>query len=145
VILDLCSRFAVGWAMNERITADLTLDALGMACAPAPAAGAAPSFRSRQSVRQRRLPSASWPSTGIVVQHEPPRAIVGTTPWPRVSSRRLKVELVHDATWAKRTAARTEAVRLLEVFYNGQRRHFGARLSQPAAFERRPRTGSGAT
>ena len=27
VILDLCSRFAVGWAMNERITDDLTLDA----------------------------------------------------------------------------------------------------------------------
>src|SRR5437762_5827374 len=31
VILDLCSRFAVGWAMNDRITDDLTLDALGMA------------------------------------------------------------------------------------------------------------------
>src|SRR5262245_36158480 len=30
VILDLCSRFAVGWAMSERITADLTLDALGV-------------------------------------------------------------------------------------------------------------------
>jgi transposase len=26
VILDLCSRFAVGWAMSERITDDLTLD-----------------------------------------------------------------------------------------------------------------------
>jgi len=33
VILDLYSRFAVGWAMNERITDDLTLDALGMALA----------------------------------------------------------------------------------------------------------------
>jgi putative transposase len=31
VILDLCSRFAVGWAMSERITDDLTLNALGMA------------------------------------------------------------------------------------------------------------------
>jgi transposase InsO family protein len=27
VILDLCSRFAVGWAMSERITDDLTLNA----------------------------------------------------------------------------------------------------------------------
>jgi putative transposase len=39
VILDLCSRFAVGWAMNDRLTDDLTLDALGMALArrrPAP-------------------------------------------------------------------------------------------------------------
>src|SRR5437879_4237830 len=33
VILDLCSRLAVGSAMNERITNDLTLDALGMALA----------------------------------------------------------------------------------------------------------------
>ena len=33
VILDLCSRFAVGWAMSERITDDLTLDALDMALA----------------------------------------------------------------------------------------------------------------
>ena len=33
VILDLCSRFAVGWAMSERITDDFTLDALGMALA----------------------------------------------------------------------------------------------------------------
>jgi putative transposase len=33
VIVDLCSRFAVGWAMSERVTDDLTLDALGMALA----------------------------------------------------------------------------------------------------------------
>ena len=33
VILDLCSLFAVGWAMSARTTDDLTLDALGMALA----------------------------------------------------------------------------------------------------------------
>jgi transposase InsO family protein len=31
VILDLCSRGIVGWAMSERITRQLPLDALGMA------------------------------------------------------------------------------------------------------------------
>jgi hypothetical protein len=31
----------------------------------------------------------------------------------------LKVELVHDATWATRTAARTELFDYLEPFYNG--------------------------
>ena len=31
VILDLCSRVVVGWALSERITRDLTLDALDMA------------------------------------------------------------------------------------------------------------------
>ena len=33
VIVDLCSRFAVGWAMSDRITRDLTLAALEMALA----------------------------------------------------------------------------------------------------------------
>src|SRR5206468_8805570 len=33
VILDLCSRFAVGWALSARITDALALDALGMALA----------------------------------------------------------------------------------------------------------------
>ena len=33
VILDFCSRFAVGWAMSEIITRELTLDALNMALA----------------------------------------------------------------------------------------------------------------
>jgi putative transposase len=31
VILDLCSRLVVGWAMSERITRELTLTALDMA------------------------------------------------------------------------------------------------------------------
>jgi transposase InsO family protein len=33
VLLDLCSRAIVGWAMSDRITRQLTLDALGMALA----------------------------------------------------------------------------------------------------------------
>jgi transposase InsO family protein len=33
VILDLCSRSIVGWAMSARISRQLTLDALGMALA----------------------------------------------------------------------------------------------------------------
>jgi putative transposase len=33
VILDLCSRFAVGWALSERMSRGLPLEALGMALA----------------------------------------------------------------------------------------------------------------
>jgi transposase InsO family protein len=36
---------------------------------------------------------------------------------------RVKVELVHDAAWATRAAARTELFEYLEVFYNARRRH----------------------
>ncbi|PYN94178.1 MAG: hypothetical protein DMD89_22260 [Candidatus Rokuibacteriota bacterium] len=49
----------------------------------------------------------------------------------------LKVELVHDATWATRTAARSELFDYLEVFYNGRRRHSALGYLSPRAFERR--------
>jgi len=49
----------------------------------------------------------------------------------------LKVELVHDATWRTRTAARTELFEYLEVFYNGQRRHSALGYLSPRAFEQR--------
>ena len=44
----------------------------------------------------------------------------------------LKVELVHDARWATRAAARTALFDYIEVFYNRQRRHSSLGLPQPA-------------
>ena len=49
----------------------------------------------------------------------------------------LKVELVHDAAWATRAAARTELFDYLERFYNGQRRHSALGYLSPRAFEQR--------
>jgi len=49
----------------------------------------------------------------------------------------VKVELVHDAAWATRAAARTELFEYLELFYNGQRRHSALGYLSPRAFERR--------
>jgi putative transposase len=48
----------------------------------------------------------------------------------------LKVELVHDATWATRARARTELFDYLELFYNGQQRHSALGYLSPRAFER---------
>jgi putative transposase len=49
----------------------------------------------------------------------------------------VKIELVHDAAWATRAAARTELFDYLELFYNGQRRHSALGYLSPRAFERR--------
>ena len=49
----------------------------------------------------------------------------------------LKVELVHDATWATRALARTALFDYLELFYNGQRRHSALGYLSPRAFEHR--------
>jgi len=53
------------------------------------------------------------------------------------SASTLKVELVHDAVWAMRAAARAEPVEYLELFYNGQRRHSALGCLSPQAFARR--------
>src|SRR2546426_456473 len=47
----------------------------------------------------------------------------------------LKIELVHDAAWATRAAARTALFDYLERFYNGQRRHSALGYLSPRAFE----------
>jgi transposase InsO family protein len=49
----------------------------------------------------------------------------------------LKDELVHDAVWATRAAARTALFEYLELFYNAQRRHSALGYLSPRAFERR--------
>jgi putative transposase len=136
VILDLCSRFAVGWAMNDRITDDLTLDALGMALArrrPAPGL-------LHHSDRGSQYASGDYQR--VLAQHE----IVCSMSrrgdcWDNAVAESffasLKVELVHDVTWPTRTAARTELFEYLEVFYNGQRRHSALGYLSPRAFEQR--------
>jgi len=136
VILDLCSRLAVGWAMNERITDDLTLDALGMALARRHP----PQGLLHHSDRGSQYASGDYQR--VLAQH----GIVCSMSrradcWDNAVAESffatLKVELVHDATWATRTAARAELFDYLEVFYNGQRRHSALGYLSPRAFERR--------
>src|SRR5204863_3505122 len=47
----------------------------------------------------------------------------------------LKVDLVHDAAWTTRAAARRELFDYLEPFYNGRRRHSALGYLSPRAFE----------
>src|SRR3989442_9118507 len=85
VILDLYSRFAVGWAMSERITDALTLDALGLALA-------------RRRPPQGLLHHSDRGSQYASRDYQLAESFFAT----------LKVEPVHDAAWAPRAAARTE-------------------------------------
>ena len=136
VIVDLCSRFAVGWAMSERVTDDLTLAALGMALARRrPAAGLV-----HHSDRGSQYASGDYQR--VLAQH----GIVCSMSrrgdcWDNAVAESffatVKVELVHDAAWATRAAARIELFEYLELFYNGQRRHSALGYLSPRAFERR--------
>jgi putative transposase len=135
VILDLYSRGIVGWAMNERLTRQLTLDALGMALARRrPTQGLLHhSDRGSQYAsgdyqtalgRQRILGSMS--RRGDCWDNAVAESFFAT----------LKVELVHDALWPTRAAARGAVFEYIEVFYNRQRRHSSLGFLSPLAFER---------
>ena len=136
VILDLCSRLAVGWALSERITDDLTLDALGMALARR----RPPQGLLHHSDRGSQYASGDYQRAlarhGIVCSMSR-RGDCWDNAVAESFFATLKVELVHDATWSTRTVARTELFEYIEIFYNGQRRHSALAYLSPRAFERR--------
>jgi len=136
VILDLCSRFAVGWAMSARITDELTLNALGMALARR----RPPQGLLHHSDRGSQYASGDYQQA--LAQH----GIVCSMSrrgdcWDNAVAESffatLKVELVHDATWETRATARTELFDYIERFYNGQRRHSALGYLSPRGFEQR--------
>jgi putative transposase len=134
VILDLCSRFAVGWAMSERLTRDLTLDALEMALARR----RPPPGLLHHSDRGSQYTSGTYQHAlaghGIVCSMSR-RGDCWDNAVAESFFATLKVELVHDAAWTTRAAARTELFEYLEVFYNAQRRHSALGYLSPRAFE----------
>ena len=136
VILDLCSRVAVGWAMSERITDDCTLDALGMALArrgPPPGLllhsdrGSQYASGDYQKVLAENGIVCSMSRRGNCWDNAVVESFFAT----------LTIELVHDATWTTRAAACRELFEYLELFYDGQRRRSALGHLSPRAFERR--------
>lgn len=109
VLLDLCSRLAIGWALSDRLTDDLTLDALGMTLARR---------RPPQGLLHHSNRGSQYTSGDYQRRLAQP-GIVGSISrrgncWDNAVaesfSATIKVELVHEAAWATRAAARAELV-----------------------------------
>ena len=135
VILDLFSRRVVGWALHERITRQLALDALTMA------------LRHRQprpglvchSDRGSQYASDDYQALlavhGVVCSMSR-RANCWDNAVAESFFSTLKIELAHDADWDTHAAARADVAEYLEIFYNTQRRHSVLGYVSPVAFER---------
>ncbi len=136
VLLDLYSRRVVGWAMSQRITVELTEQALTMALANrAPTAGllhhsdrgsqyAATNYQ-RLLTEYGLIPSMSrkgncWDNACV-------ESFFGT----------LKRELIYHRRYATRAEAQQEIFEYIEVFYNRQRRHSTLGYHSPAEYEAR--------
>lgn len=138
VVLDLYSRRVVGWAMSNRITRELALNALRMALThrPRPDLLVHHSDRGSQyaSADYRRLLNAngiecSMSRRGNCWDNAVVESFFAT----------LKTELIHHADYHSPAQARAAIFEFIEVFYNRQRRHSTLGYQTPAGFERMAR------
>jgi transposase InsO family protein len=134
-VLDLGSRRIVGWAMSERMKAQLVCDALRMAYwRRKPAAGLL--MHSDRGVQY-----ASDEHRKLLDQYRMVQSMSGKADcWdnsPMESFfKTLKVEWVHRWRYATRAQAKLDLLNWIEGFYNMQRLHSSIAYRSPAMFER---------
>jgi transposase InsO family protein len=134
VVLDLGSRRVIGWAMRHTLERGLTLDALQMALIQRqPGAGvlhhsdrgsqyACGDYQARLRVHGM---TCSMSRKGDCYDNAVVESFFAT----------LKTELVEDATWATREAARTAIFEYVEGWYNRERRHSSLGYRSPMQYE----------
>jgi putative transposase len=134
VVLDLYSRKIVGWAMDERMKAQLVCDAQTMALWRRRASPGLIMHTDRGSQycskRYQRLLEArglrcSMSGKGNCFDNAVAESVFHS----------LKVELIHGARFADREAMRQAVFEYIEVDYNRTRRHSALGYISPAAFE----------
>lgn len=135
VLLDLCSRRVVGWAMEARMTEHLTLSALKMAFAnrqPAPGLihhsdqGSQYTSAAYQNLLKIYGLQTSMNGVGTWYDNAPMESFFST----------LKVECVHHKVYHTRAQARTDIFVYIEAFYNRKRIHSSLDYMSPEAYER---------
>jgi len=133
-VLDLYARRIVGWAMSERMTADLTISALKMAirqCQPGAGLihhsdqGSQYTNGTYQVLLKDHGFHASMNGVGTWYDNAPMESFFGT----------LKSELVHHRVYDTRDEARPDLFFYIEAFYNQRRRHSSLDYLSPLDYE----------
>lgn len=135
VVLDLYSRRVVGWAMSNRITRQLVIQALEMALEqrrPEPGLihhsdrGSQYTSHAFRTLLDKNGLVASMSANGNAYDNAVVESFFGT----------LKMELVYHASYQTRQQAETDIFFYIEAFYNRYRRHSTLGFHCPEAFER---------
>ena len=134
VVIDLYSRLVVGWAMSERMTADLVCDALHMALwrrrLPAGVIvhtdrGAQYCSKDYQKLIKYHKLLCSMSAKGNCYDNACAESFFHS----------LKIEMIHGERFATRDLLRQAVFEYIEVEYNRARRHTANGYLSPAAFE----------
>jgi transposase InsO family protein len=132
--LDLYSRRVIGWAMSDRMTSDLTMDALKMAVHQREIGpelihhsdqGSQYTDRDYQQMLRDWGIQVSMNGVGTWYDNAPMESFFGT----------LKSEWVHHRTYRSRQEARTDLFYYLEAFYNRRRLHSALGYVSPETYE----------
>lgn len=136
VLLDLYSRAVIGWAMGNRLTGELTQQALHMALQrrhPQPGLlhhsdrGSQYAATAYQQQLQTAGITGSMSRRGNCWDNACVESFLGT----------VKRELLYHRQYRTREEARQDIFEYLEVFHNRQRRHSTLGYQSPAEFEAR--------
>jgi putative transposase len=135
VIVDLASRRVVGWAMSERIKADLVCQALRMAY-----------WRRKPAVglimhTDRGSQYASGSHRKLIKDYGMVQSMSREANcWDNAAMesffKTLKVERVYQVQYESRAQARTDVVNWIEGFYNSQRLHTSIDFQVPNTLEK---------
>ncbi|MHB8474605.1 MAG: IS3 family transposase [Gammaproteobacteria bacterium] len=133
IVLDLHTRMIVGWAMHERMTRQLVIDALRMAWfRRRPRAGllhhsdrgSQYCSHDYQDLLKQYGMQVSMSRKGNCWDNAPTESFFNS----------LKNERTHHARYATRAEARQDTFEYLELFYNQRRRHSALGYASPAEF-----------
>lgn len=134
VILDLCSRRVVGWALDTQLDQHLALRALDLALAQRGAAHGVTHHSDRGTPYASYAYRARLAAEGMICS----MSRAGDC-WDNAMVESffatLKTEADH-VTWPTRAAARTEIGEFVEGWYNRRRRHSALGALSPVDFER---------
>lgn len=134
VVIDLYSRYVVGWSMNERMNASLVTDALDMALQRRgnPTGVIVHSDRGsqycsnvyRRLIKDNKL-KGSMSKKGCCYDNACAESFFHS----------LKVELTHGETFATRDSLQKAVFEYIEVEYNNERLHSSNDYQSPAEYE----------
>jgi len=135
IVLELASRRVVGWAMRETLDADLALAALRMALAdrrPAPGLlhhsdrGSQYACGAYRALLAAHAIAASMSKKGDCWDNAVAESFFAT----------LETEVIMEAAWPTRAAARQAIFAYIETWYNRERRHSSLGYRSPVEYER---------
>lgn len=134
VIIDLCSRKIIGWALADNLRAQLVIDALKQALGSR-GTTQKPIFHSDRGSQYGSAAYRQLLSQAGMRQSMSARANPYHNAWTESFMGTLKAEMLQDGCFIDAHDARTEIFAYIDSYYNNRRKHSALGYQTPAQFE----------